>query len=140
MIQVLYPVRGLAGGILWPGALEKRSVEHSQLHFPAMVGDGGRENAGILVVHVDEIDAPVRSESRQSYPFPMEQIFRDRQGDSRADGRMRRVGHHVVPERFDERDPGIFAAASAVGASLVISLRFKCDAQALDPARIAVGR
>ena len=66
------------------------------------------------------------------------QVVRHRQGNARAGGREGRVGHHVLPQRLDERDPGVFAAAPAVGTLLVLGLGLEGHAEPLDTEGIAV--
>ena len=129
--------RGLAGGFLGTRAGEKRAMEHGHLHFSGVIGYGDGEEAGILVVHVDEINAVVRREGRKPQPLPVDQIVRYGQGNPRADGRKRRVSHHVALQRFHECDARIFAATAAVRQPLVVGLRLQCDAEPLDPYRIA---
>ena len=101
------------------------------------IGNGDGEEAGILVVHVDEIDAVIRTKGREPETLPVEQILRYGQGDPWAFGRKRRVRHHVALERFDKRDARIFAATTAVGPPLVVGFRLERDAEPLDAARIA---
>ena len=60
MIEIHHPRRGLAGGFLGTSTGEKGPVEDGHLHFPGVIGNGDREEAGILVVHVDEINAVIR--------------------------------------------------------------------------------
>ena len=137
MIEIHHPGLGLAGGFLGPSAGEKRAMEDGQLHFPGVIGNGDREEAGILVVHVDEIDAVIRIKGREPQSLPVKQILRYRQGDPWADGRKRRVSHHVALEPFHERDARILAAAAAVGPPLVIRFRLQHNAEPLDSAGIA---
>ena len=87
MLEIDLARRGLAGGFLGTRAGEKGAMEHGHLHFPGVIGDGDGEEAGILVVHVDEIDAVVGSKGRQPQSLPVEQILRFGQGNPRADGR-----------------------------------------------------
>ena len=47
-------------------------MEHGQLHFPGMIGNGDGKDAGILVVHVDKIDAVIWCKGRQPDSLPME--------------------------------------------------------------------
>ena len=129
--------RGLAGSFLGTRAGEKRAMEHGHLHFSGMIGYGDGEEAGILVVHVDEIDPVVRLEGREPQPLPVDQIVRYGESDPRADGRKGRVGHHVAMQRLHECDARIFAATAAVRQPLVVGLRLQCDAEPLDPTRIA---
>ena len=74
MIEIHNPGFALAGGFLRTSAREKRSMEHGQLHFPSMIGHGGREDAGVLIVYVDEIDAVIWCEGSQPNPLPIERI------------------------------------------------------------------
>src|SRR5580658_1033819 len=45
----------LAGSFLGTCAVEERPMEHGQLHFSGVVGTGNWEEAGVLVIHMDEI-------------------------------------------------------------------------------------
>ena len=137
MIAIHHPGLGLAGGFLGAGAGKKRTVEQGQLHFPGVIGNGDGEDAGVLVVHVDEINALKGLEGRQPDPLPVEQILRHRQGNSGSARRKRRVSHDVMLERLDKGNPRILAAAAAVRSPLVISFRFERDAETFDSARIA---
>jgi len=60
MIEIHLTGPGVAGGFLGTSTEEKGSMEDGHLHFPGMVGNDDREEAGILVVHMDEIDALIR--------------------------------------------------------------------------------
>ena len=72
MIEIHHPGLALAGGFLRTSAGEKRSMEHGQLHFPGVIGNGDGEDAGILVVHMDEINAVIWCKGRQPDPLPVE--------------------------------------------------------------------
>ena len=76
MIEIHYPPLGLAGCFLGTSAGKERSMEHGQLHFPGVIGNGDGEEAGILVVHVDEIDAVIRFKGREPQSRPVKQILR----------------------------------------------------------------
>ena len=82
MFAIHDPGLALAGGFLGAGAGKKRTVEKGQLHFPGVIGNGDGEDAGVLVVHVDEINALKGFKGRQPDPLPVEQILRHRQGNS----------------------------------------------------------
>ena len=83
----IYRSRGrVADGFLRTSSDEKRAMKHGELHFAGVIGNGNREKAGILVVHVDEIDIVIRSKGREPESFPVQQIFRNSQCDPRADG------------------------------------------------------
>ena len=112
-------------------------MQHAQLHFPGMMWYSDGEDAGILVVHVDEINAVVRVKGGKPQSLPVKQVFRYRQGDSWSEGRERGVSHHITLERFHECDARILAATAAVRHSLVIGFRFQRKAEPLDSARIA---
>ena len=129
--------RGLAGSFLGTRAGEKRAMKHGHLHLSGVIGYGDGEEAGILVVHVDEIDSLEGRKGREPQPLPVEQVLGFGHGNPRADGRKRRVSHHVALERFHERDARVFAAAAAVRPLLVVGLRLQCDAEPLDSTRIA---
>jgi len=49
------------------------SIGH--LHFSGMIGNGNRENTGILVVHMNKIDVVVHLKSYKAKSFPMKQII-----------------------------------------------------------------
>ena len=137
MIKVHHPRCGLARRFFGTSAREKRSMEHGHLHFPGVIRNGNREEAGILVVHVNEIDALKFSKGREPQSLPVKQILRYCQGDPWATGRKCRVSHYVALQRFDKRDAGILAAATAVEVPLIIGFRFQCDAEPLNACRIA---
>jgi len=112
-------------------------MEHGQLHFPGVIGNGDREDAGILVIHVDEINASKGFKGRQPNPLPMEQILRHGQRNSGSVRRKRRISHDVMLERLDKRNPGILASAAAVRTPLVVCFRLKRNAEPLDSSRVA---
>src|ERR1700677_3975029 len=60
MVEVHLARPTMAGGLLGTSAGEKGPMEKSHLHFSGVVGDGGREEARILVIHMHEIDAVIR--------------------------------------------------------------------------------
>ena len=76
MIEIHHPRLGLAGCFLGTSIGEKGSMEDGHLHFPGVIGNGDGEEAGILVVHVDEIDAVIRIKGRQPQSLPVKQILR----------------------------------------------------------------
>ncbi len=86
---------------------------------------------------MDEIDALIRSKDCETKSLPMKQVLRDGKGDARANGRKRRVSHHVALKRFDECNARILAASTAMRRPLVIGFRLERDAQPLDSAGIA---
>ena len=53
-------------------------MEHGHLHFSGVIGNGDGKEAGILVIHMDEIDAVIRSKGREPQPLPMKQVLRTR--------------------------------------------------------------
>ena len=137
MIAIYNPGLALAGGFLGTGAGKKRTVKEGQLHFPCVIGNGDREDAGVLVVHMDKINALKGFKSRQSDPLPVKQILRHRQGNPGSTRRKRRVRHDVMPERLDKGNAGILAAPASVRFPLVISFRLKHNAETFDSRRIA---
>ena len=137
MVEIDFAGAFVAGGFLGAGAGEKWPMKEGHLHLSAMIGNRDGKEAGVLVVHMDEIDALVRSKGREPESLPMEQILRNGEGDPWANGRKRRIGHYVALKRFDERDARILAASAAMGRPLVIGFWFERDAQALDAAWIA---
>ncbi len=58
MLEIHDPRFGPAGRLLRPSTGEKRAMEHGQLHFPGVIGNGDREDAGILVIDVDGKSMP----------------------------------------------------------------------------------
>ena len=137
MLAIHNPGLGLTRGFLGAGAGKKRTVEQGQLQLPGVIGNGDGEDAGVLVVHVGEINALKGFKGRQPDPFPMEQILRHRQGNSRSIRRKRRVSHDVMLERLDKGNPGILAAAASVRPPLVISFRLQRNAETFDSGRVA---
>ena len=61
-------------------------MKEGHLHLSAVVGDFDWEKTGILVVNMDEIDAVIRSKSRETQALPMKQILGDREGNPGTDG------------------------------------------------------
>ena len=112
-------------------------MKEGHLHFSAVIGNRDGKETGVLVVHMNEIDAFVRSKGCQPQPFPMKQVFRNGEGNPWTHGRECGVGHHVPLKRFNEGDARILAAAAAMRRQLVISFGLKRDSQALDSAGIA---
>jgi hypothetical protein len=84
MIGIHPSARASEGSFLRSSSREKGTVEHSELHFPCVIGNGDGEKAGILIVHVNEIDIVKRRKGRKSDPLPVEQILRNRQGNPGA--------------------------------------------------------
>ncbi len=76
--------RSLTGRFLGACPREKWSMQKAHLRFTGMIGDGDGEEAGVLVVHMDEIDAAIRRESGEPQAFPVKHIVRDGQGNARA--------------------------------------------------------
>jgi hypothetical protein len=112
-------------------------MQEGHLHLSAVAGNRDGKEAGVLVVHMDEIDALIRSKGREPESLPMDQILRNGEGNPWTNGRERRVSHHVALKRFDEGDARILAATAAMRRPLVISFRLERDAQPLDSAWIA---
>jgi hypothetical protein len=127
----------LAGGFLRTGAGEKRPMNDGQLHLPGMIGYGDGEEAGVLVIHMDEINAIIRFEGSEAQTFPVKQILRYGQRDPWADRGKRRVSHHIALEPFYEGDTRVLATAAAGRSKFVIRVRLERDAEPLDPAGIA---
>ena len=69
MIEIHITRRSLAGGFLGTSAGEKRAMEHGHLHFSSVIGNSDGEEAGIFVIHVDEIDALIRIKGREPNRF-----------------------------------------------------------------------
>src|ERR1700733_12243804 len=87
---------------------------------------------------MDEIDSVIRSEGRESQPPPLQQILRNGQGDPGAERGKRSVGHHIALQRLDEDDARIFAAATAIRATFIISFRLERNAEPFNFMRIAI--
>src|SRR5664280_2114433 len=137
MIEIYRTGCGFAGSFFRTSAWEKGAVEDGQLHFPSVIWNGDWEEAGIFVVHMDEIDIIIWIKGRETQTLPVKQILRYCQSDPRAYRRKRRVSHHVALEPFHKRNARIFAAAAAVRSPLVFSFRFERNAKPLDSDRIA---
>ena len=85
MVEIHIAGSVVAGGFLGTSAGKKGAMEEGHLHFSGVIGNGDGEEAGILVVHMDEINAVIRSKGREPEPLPVKQILRDGQGNPRAD-------------------------------------------------------
>ena len=96
------------------------------------------KHARVFVIDIVEFDVLIGPKGGKPHSFPVEEIFRHRQCDSRTARRKCRVAHDVTLQRFYKGDARILTAASAPGPLFIISLRFECDAQPLDTYRIAV--
>ena len=107
------------------------------MHLSAVAGDRDGKKTGILVVHMDEIDALIRSKGCEPETLPMDQILRNGEGNPWANGRERRVGHHVALKRSNEGNARILATTAAMGRPLIISFGLERDAEPLDSAWIA---
>src|SRR5664280_2749292 len=136
MIEIYRTGCGFAGSFLRTSAGEKGAVENGQLHFPSVIWNGDREEAGIFVVHMDEIDIIIRIKGSETQTLPVKQILRCCQSDPWAYWRKRRISHHVALEPFHKCNARIFAAAAAVRSPLIISFRFKRNAKPLDSDRL----
>ena len=137
MLAIHNPGFARVGGFLGAGAGKKRTVQEGQLHLPGVIGNGDGEDAGVLVVHVDEINTLKGFKGRQPDPLPVEQILRHRQDNPGTVRRKRRVSHDVMLERLDKGDARILAPAAAVRSPFVIHFRFECDAESFDSGRVA---
>ena len=112
-------------------------MDQGQLQLPGVIGNGDREDTGILVIHMHEVDAVIRRKGRQPDPLPVEQILRHGQRNSGSARRKRRVSHDVMLEWLDKGNARILAAAAAVRSPLVISFRLKRNAETFDSGRVA---
>ena len=137
MVDIHQTRRGLADGFLRTSPGEERPVEDGQLHLPGVIGNGDGEDAGILVVHVDEIDAAIRVKRGKSHALPVKQVLRYRQGDPWADRGKRRIRHDIALEPLHKRDARILTTATAVSPVLVVGLRLERDPEPLDAGRVA---
>src|ERR1700683_4340049 len=61
-----------ASGFFGAGAGEERAMKKGHLHFSAVAGNRHPEKTGVLVVHMDEIDALIRCKGCQPQPLPMD--------------------------------------------------------------------
>ncbi len=137
MVEIHLARSFAAGGFFGTRTGKKRTMQESHLHFSAVAGNRDRKEAGVLVVHMDEIDALIRSKGGETEAFPMHQILRNGEGNPRANRRECRIGHHVALKGGDERDAWILAASAAMRRPLVIGFRLERNAQPLDSAGIA---
>jgi len=112
---------GNRAGAAWPTPVRRR------------IRNGGRKQAGILVVDIAEIDALIRSKGDKPQPLPVEEVLRSCRGDARTMGRKCRVGHYITVQRFDERNTRILAATAAVSPLLVVSLWLQRNARRSTP-------
>ena len=60
MIEIHHTGLGLAGGFLGKRAGKERPMKDGQLHFSGMIGNGDGEEAGVLVIHMDKVNAGIR--------------------------------------------------------------------------------
>ena len=81
---------------------KKRSVQHGHLHFSSMIRHRDGKEAGVLVIHVDEINAVIRRKWSKPQTPPVKQVFRDGPGDARPNR------HEELPDQ-----PGREHAAQA---------------------------
>jgi hypothetical protein len=72
MVQVHLTETFMAGGFLGSSTGEERSMKEAHLHFSAVVGNRDGKETGVLVVHMDEIDAFIRSEGGETKSLPMQ--------------------------------------------------------------------
>src|SRR5271165_3887102 len=128
---------GLAGNFLGTGAGEKRPMNDGQLHLSGMIGNRDGEEAGVLVIHMDEINAIIGFEGSEAQTLPVKQILRCGQRYPWADRGKRRVSHHIALEPFYEGDTRVLATAAALRSKFVIRFRLERDAEPLDSAGIA---
>ncbi len=112
------------------------SVQDGQCRLSRWIGNRDGEYAGILIVHVIEIDAVIRAKPGEPQTAPVEQVLRYSEGDSGSFARQRGVSHHVAAERLDERDARVLTTTSAVRKPLVIGFRFQSKAKSLDACRL----
>jgi hypothetical protein len=75
----------LASGILRPGAGKERPVEHGQLRWPVWIRNGHGEETGVFVIHIVELDAPIRTKGCQSQTLPVEEVLRYGYSDAWAE-------------------------------------------------------
>jgi hypothetical protein len=128
---------GLAGGFLRTSAGEKRPMNDGQLHLPSMIGNGNGEEAGVLVIHMDEINAIIRFEGSEAQTLPVKQILRYGQRDPWADRGKRRVSHHIALKLSYEGDTRVLATTAAGRSKFVIRYWLKRDAKPFHSAGIA---
>ena len=136
-LQIHLTGRGMASGLLRPSTGEKRPVEDGQFRVPGWIRNGDGKEAGVFIVHIGEFDALPTGRSSRARGASSGKDPPIRPARSVGLGRKCRVGHHVAPERFHERDPRILAPALAAGLQLIVGFRFQCDAKPLDSCRIA---
>ena len=78
---------GWCGRLLRTRAREQRPVQDGEFRPPGWIGDGDREETGILVVHAVGVDAGVVvRECREPQALPVEEVLRYGEGDARAFG------------------------------------------------------
>lgn len=104
-IEISYAGCRVACLFLWTRAGKERPVQERQRRLSRGIRNSDREDAGVLIVNAVERNAVIRLEGGQAQSPPVEQIIRFRYGESRAMRQKRRVRHHVLLKRFDERDP-----------------------------------
>ena len=89
-IEIHLTGRGVAGGFLRPGPGKERPVEHAEFRVPGWVRNSDGEEAGILVIHIVDLNAVIDTVGRKPQALPVEQVFRQGQGDAGSlDGKCR---------------------------------------------------
>ena len=109
LVQVDVAVLFFQHQVLGQRAGKEGAMEDGEFVMPRGIGDGEGEHGGVLVVDAVEVDALVGLEGRETESLPVQDVLGDRQRDSRAVGRERRVGHDVPLQRLDEGDAGVLA-------------------------------
>ena len=105
--------------------------------FAMGAGNRDGEKQRIFIVHIIEIQSVTGAKRGQASAFPMEQIFRQRQRNSRPARGERRISHDVALQGLDKSDARVLTAAAA-RAQLVIDRGLQRNAQPFDAHRIAV--
>jgi hypothetical protein len=120
-----------AGGFLRTSSGKERPMKQRQLRMPGWIRNGHGKEARVFVIDLVEVDSVCGSKLREAQSFPVKEIFRSGQGDSRPSRRKRRITHDVALERFDEGDAGVLASAPAVGTQFIVDFRLQRDAESL---------
>jgi hypothetical protein len=117
-------------------------MNNREVIFIRRAANGCREEDRIFVVYGSEIirvtfQAVALAKGRKSEPFPMEEIIRSREGNSRAGGSEGSVAHDIALELFHKRDSWVFAS-STVGTEFIFGFGFKGYAETLSANGVAI--
>jgi hypothetical protein len=130
--EIEVPLGTEAGGFFGASPWKERPVKQCQLRTSGRIGDSNRKEARVFIIDLVEVHSICRNKLRKAQSFPVKEIFRSRQRNSRPSRGKRGVTHDVTLERLNERDSGVLASAPAARPKFVVDFRLQRDAKALD--------